>query len=285
MIEFSDIVANFSDAARRGRIMVRTRVGTSDIHLAPYPLTSDWAVPCLSFGFLDDPVRHPEAAWTTKEYDALWTKSEPLIREGRFQLPFARCFYAFHNDETAQMYETANLIHLSEEADGVTGEVFSFQPAAPGLMSSWTLQPFQFTFLKAGGISYGVDPAVESSSSPQALQGVILDARAAYTRVMAATLLLTRGQREERVSGVLASANKGRAKAKLAPLPPVIHVRLTRSDIGHASEGSPSGDRLSPRGHERRGHYRQLKGGRLVPVRAASIRGGSKDVRSYQVEK
>jgi len=65
-------------------------------------------------------------------------------------------------------------------------------------------------------------------------------------------------------------------------LPGTSIIRLKRRVYTTQSTGRPGSEK---RPHERRSHVRRLRGGRVVTVRASSIRGGTGRPRAYEVRK
>jgi hypothetical protein len=103
-----------------------------------------------------------------------------------------------------------------------------------------------------------------------------------FANAMVSTLILARqpdpSQAEQ--TDYLVRVNRGRARGKLAPLPAVRLIDLTKF---HPSTGGTESGGGLVRPHDRRGHYRTLQTGRIVPVRPAKIHGGSDSPPKYTV--
>lgn len=104
-----------------------------------------------------------------------------------------------------------------------------------------------------------------------------------YEAVMLCLALLSMESTEQEISASerLASVNRGRAKGKLPPIPDTIRITLGKPTVTSSASIGATG--ITQRPHDRRGHVRRLKSGRIVPVRAYSVHGGSGVARRYEV--
>ncbi|GFE77539.1 hypothetical protein NTCA1_51880 [Novosphingobium sp. TCA1] len=112
------------------------------------------------------------------------------------------------------------------------------------------------------------------------LGGIVADE---YNSVMVCLALLSMEstKKETSASERLASVNRGRAKGKLPPIPDTIRITLGKPTVTSSASIGATG--ITQRPHDRRGHVRRLKSGRIVPVRAYSVHGGSGVARRYEV--
>ncbi len=263
-------MASFTEAARKGQVVkVAERREALSLRLEPMEPIKEWAVASFNFGFLDDVGRHPDA-WTKIEWDALWEQGKQKIIDGTLTLPFERCFYMFHFSDSPTKYEMINLYHLESKQGLMVGHCFSWSPSAPGVMSRWTLAPYSFVISCLDqSVDWAIDPTARLSSADIAEYEA--DARAGYTKVIAATMFLkATNHHRHPASSAHQAANNGRARGKLDPIPDILRVNLHRSCSVPAT--SASGSLKAP--HERRGHYRTLADGREIPIKPALIHGG-----------
>jgi hypothetical protein len=90
---------------------------------------------------------------------------------------------------------------------------------------------------------------------------------------------------EEVESPVRNRINLRRAQQNTAsPVPPLPEfIRIRRTPVDH-SQSSGTGERVSPQGHERRGHWRTYKAsGKQVWINSTSVNGGSPVARNYRL--
>jgi hypothetical protein len=108
------------------------------------------------------------------------------------------------------------------------------------------------------------------------------DQRASYC-VDRAIFGVTHNRLEHVETDAWRSVNAGRARAKNDPLPPLpAFIRVTDECAPVAGYGAEHRSHASPQGHERRGHYRNLRNGRRVWIREMSVCGGSIEPRFYR---
>lgn len=200
---------------------------------------------------------------------------------GTFRLPFEECVYVFHYADTPQKYEGVNLLHLVTSGDEVTGECYNWQPSAPGRMRQWNKEPWQFTIINRDGIDWAIEPDFERQLPMSVATEYVHNMRASYTKVICATMLMRCGENASEPTEYVSGINRGRALGKLAPLSDTISVRFDHAAVQQAyPSGGFSGARQP---HDRRGHYRTLKSGKVVPVKSSKIHGGASAPRNYVV--
>ena len=223
---------------------------------------NDWALPSISFGQLDDMANSSEA-WTKTVADEAWKEGAAHVLAGTFSLPFEECIYLFHYEETTQKYETINLLHLVTSGNEITGECYFWQPSAPGTMSQWTKDPWQFTIINGAGVEWAIEPHFEGQIPASMAQDYKEDAKSSYTKVICATMLLGHGGKSSEPIEYVSGVNRGRALGKLAPLPDTITVRFDHAAIRQAYPAGGFSGAKQP--HDRRGHYRTLASGKVIP--------------------
>jgi hypothetical protein len=172
-----------------------------------------------------------------------------------------------------------NLLHAVELDGGGVHLVGYFRCFdAPGETGKWTQAPVQAIWCPETG--WGALTETKFGSDHWYAERKE-DAEVAFANLLVGTLLLARRPDPPAADETeyLKRVNRGRTRGKLAPLPPVRLVDLTRYKYS-----SDAGDgKRHQRPHDRRGHYRRLNTGRLVPVRPAKIHGGSSAPPNYKV--
>ncbi len=98
-------------------------------------------------------------------------------------------------------------------------------------------------------------------------------------------LLQTRVTATADFGPVMIAANIGRAKARTVARAPLKQFIRVTGQMRAASTGNtlttPTGFIMPP--HDRRGHVRRLRDGRIIPIRASQIHGGSSGPQTYRV--
>jgi hypothetical protein len=281
MPPMNSILAHFAEAARNKRVALIQYVGDDAIRLSMLNAGRHWAFPCLNFGQLDD-TADATKSWSPEVWNETWAEGVEHVENGTFRLPFEECAYLFHYADNQQKYETVNLIHLATMADGILGETYIWQPSHPNsLLQGWTKHPFQFVIMNDGTIEWSLHPSTRIDT--HLVKEYEADVKATYTKVICATMLLTHGAKSTSPSAYVAGVNNGRALGKLKPLPDTITIDLSsRYRSGSRLQGGfNTGVVRQP--HDRRGHYRTLKSGKIIPVKASQIHGGSSQSRVYNV--
>lgn len=244
----------------------------------------DLALPSFDFGYVFDP--NDRSFIGKQTLDKMWAESLPIVRDGKFRIPFPECMFLFRYRETAQKYETVNLVHLWETDDGTVICNTFYQQDMTGITKQWTKAPFQFEICAGNVLSYSFDDAANLSYASAA--DYQLDAHTKYTECVHACWLLRSNRvitETDEITPRLEQVNRGRTSSgKLNPLPATRVIRFDRATLvsalpqGPAAPGSPK----SP--HERRGHYRKLRSGRETWVNASRIRGGQETQPQYEVK-
>ena len=182
---------------------------------------------------------------------------------------------------TPSRYESVNLLHLSTSGGEIIGECYHWSPSAPGNIAQWTKSPWQFTIINGSGIEWAVEPEFERQLPGDMAAHYGEDAKASYSKVISATMLLAQGRGSPEPAEYVSGVNRGRALGKLAPLPDTVSVRF---DHAAFSQSYPAGGNSGVRQpHDRRGHYRKLSSGRVIPVRPSKIHGGTPQTRAYSI--
>jgi len=277
---YPDVFAEFTEAARRGvkRFVSVQDVGDREgVTLTDTPLRIE-AAPVFDFGFLRD--LSTGKALDLDVYNGLVAEGEERLYAGTFQLPFPEVWYViWFSDADGARYGTVNLLHAIElDGGGVQLVVYARSFDAPGEAGKWMQEPVQAVWHP--DLGWGVVTETRFSSDHWYAERKA-NIEVAFANMMVATLLLARhpDPLPAAETEYLAGVNRGRARGKLKPLPAVRLIDLTKYNAP-AEEGDGS---RQVRPHDRRGHYRRLNTGRLVPVRPAKIHGGSSEPPKYKV--
>jgi hypothetical protein len=273
------MLARFAEASRKKQILAFDSFSLPRrFGMKPFSAGTDWAIPSFNFGDLDN-VGHSPEAWSRAVWEETWRKGAKHISEGTFRLPFDECAYLFHYSETHARYESANLLHLVTSGDEIIGECYFWQPNAPGRMGQWTKDAWQFTIINGSGIEWAIEPNFERQLPMHVAADYHENAKASYSKVISATMLLGKGRGTSQSSEYVCGVNRGRALGKLAALPDTVSIRFDQAALSHAAgTGGTSGVRQP---HNRRGHYRTLRCGRVVPVKPSKVHGGASQARTY----
>ena len=277
--------ADFYEAVRKGNaVAIVSNASSSRITVAPLwrdQIHHEWAVPSFDFGHVLDP-HSPSTFIGEQAWKEMWPDVMDLLTGESFRLPFDECVYLVRYRETPQKWETVNLLHLWHDEDGtIAGNTYFQQDASQPVMRRWTLMPFQFVVHQGDntGVEFNFDP--RANLSPDVEAEYVLDMRTKYSEALVLTLLLRSNGIviEEPELSRTAEVNRGRASAKL---PPLSRTRVIR--FGHLKRATStvSGIGSPKRPHERRGHYRKLRTGKVVPIAASKVHGGA-DAPSYVV--
>jgi hypothetical protein len=283
MIEpYPDLFAEFAEAARHGVKRILTVHGMDDkegITLGDAPPMRVETVPIFDMGFLRD--LSTKRALDLDVYNALSKEGEEALQAGSFRLPFPECWFViWFSDADGERYDTVNLLHAMETGDGGVHVVIYFRCfGAPGVMGKWTQAPIQTRSERDGFVS--VTETRFSSEHWYAERK--MDAEVALNNVLVSTLLIAKhpDPPESTPSDFLATVNRGRVRGKLAPLPAVRIIDLTRYNYPSNALAGGGGGTVRP--HDRRAHRRLLKSGRDVFVRSSKIHGGSGTPPQYTV--
>lgn len=279
-IDMNSVLADFAESSRKKQVSVLKSFRAPNNYSSELQgFGTAWDLPSFNFGGLDDQTSSPDA-WTKDVWDATWHAGLSLIEAGKFRLPYEECVYLFHFAENASMCESVNLIHLVTNGDDVIGEIFFRQPHGPSGLNGWTKSPSQFTIINGETIEWAVEPAFAATLTPEKLRDYSEDCKASYTKAICATVLLSQGAERSMPSERTAVVNRGRVLGKLAPLPDTVTVRFDHAAIGRHYEGAGTGGHRQP--HNRRGHYRTLRSGKVIPVSSSRIHGGAEE-RQYDV--
>lgn len=275
------MLARLAEASRKKQILrFHTFAPPQSFGMQRTSAGRDWAMPSFNFGRLDD-VGHSADAWSRTVWDEMWRQGSDHITAGTFRVPFAECVYLFRYSEDQSRYESVNLLHLVTSGDEITGECYSWSPNAPGHMCEWTKSPWQFTITNGSSIEWAIEPQFEAQLPAHLAARYHEDAKAAYTKVICATMLLAEGCRSSEATEYVAGVNRGRALGKLAPLPDTVSLRFGQTTLSRSYPARGSSGARQP--HDRRGHYRTLRSGRVVPVRSSKIHGGADQSRTYSI--
>lgn len=210
------------------------------------------------------------------DLDALWGRMpEPLTVE---MLPYPECFFVFRDVaralDRAELAPCRMVYHVTADHGGVT--VGTFVSAVEGVWFSETT----IRFSREGPLQ------AEVSTKPDTAWC------RAYTAFLLASLLgntLAIREREHVPVRVPTAAMIGRGK-KRREVPPVCVLHLNREylekrKLPHSAEPGSGPEPGSPKSpHDRRAHFRRLRDGRVIPVRASRVHGGSPDGRLYVVK-
>jgi hypothetical protein len=240
-----------------------------------------WGVPVFDFGGMDD-TTDPEGFIGKAVTDECFGRASDLLMTGDLHLPFPECVLIYRYRETAEKYDTLNVVVVSETDGEITGNIFSKSFTHGGVTNQWRLEPLQFTLIPGGHVT------LESVSGDVSLSAEWRreyedDAKAKYTNIMVSLLLLARKAAIIEIEGgEMESPHQPMdGRQGLTPQPLIHRIKFNRVEFQKmADEGR--GNHASPRPHIRRGHYRTLRSGRIVPVRPARIRGGSDDSNVYE---
>ena len=276
----ADVIAADLNRATEAGLLVRI-VSHVDgpIHVSPITLDGAWGVPVFDFGHMDD-VPHPD--WIGKPAtDECFRLAYYLNQSGDFHLPFPESMFIFRYAETARNYDTLNVVIASEYEDGeIEGRLFSKCFTNDRLTERWRMEPIEFILYPRGGsVSLNRDRDVALSAHWQSEYEK--DARNKYTNLMVAITLMAR-------KAVIIETSVGSERAahvageKSTGEPPIIRrILFNRVEIQKLA-GEAIGHHAPPRPHIRRGHYRTLRSGRIVPVRAAKVLGGGDAALVYE---
>lgn len=170
-----------------------------------------------------------------------------------------------------ERFETTQILRIF--AHPTPGTALAFDPLSKQY-NGWTLLPV-ITYIKNADLVDQWTPYADQHSS-QAL-GCGETMLGMYHHFLA---VLLRKPRIEYVSVPDPVENSTRARLGKAQLPHIIRLNFT--DIREVW-GQPQRQHASPVPHDRRGHARTLKSGRVVRVRPCKIKGGSEDAPTYVV--
>jgi hypothetical protein len=287
LLKFADspevIAADLNRAATAGEIMlIGSHVG-NEVRLQEAPRYQDAAtVPVFDFGGMDDVNGGSEECIGKAVTDECFRAAYELLKAGDLHLPFRECSFIYRYLETDRIADTLNVVVCSEADGEITGNTFSKSFTGKKRTEKWRSEPMQFTLFPGGDCALELAEATRLDMHWRSEYEE--DAHSKYTNVMVSLLLLARKAVVVEVVGGPASPPLPAplSESAIAVDRPIVHRilynRVEIRRIGNEAVGHHS----SPRPHIRRGHYRTLRSGRIVPVRPARIRGGSDDTLVYQ---
>ncbi len=277
-----NLISSFYETLRKGQALTVTEQRGFNTGVAKLPPTRMDSMPTFDCGHLNDPG-HPDC-WPKALYDELWNE---YVEAGDLALPFNQCVFVFRWRETAVQYETINYYLVEREGDGILLRTFFRHPHNTGLLAQLTRNAASlFVNTKAQSSREQMVTtfyARRSNFTDASQANFVQDLRAAFTAVVGAVLLMNRRRviREEVTEPAMAAVNAGRVKAKLAPIPAPIRVKLGTTVLRMIGDHDGEGGTRSP--HDRRGHWRNYKSGKRTWVRDCKIHGGSDEGREYVV--
>jgi hypothetical protein len=242
----------------------------------------EWEIPVFDFDHMDDPFDR-DGYIGKPVTDECFREAFELIKSGDFHLPFPECLFIYKFKETAVSYDTFNVVIASETDGEITGNLFSKSFTGREPTNLWRWEPIQFTLVPGGEVLLQVTPD-DVRLSPYWQSEYEMDARARYTNIMVSLLLL---RRKAAVIEIETSSKRAQEiAAPYVPLhadpPPIRRILFNRLEIRRIGDAAEGRHHASPRPHIRRGHYRTLQSGRIVPVRSANVRGGSDTAPVYE---
>lgn len=260
----SDHFADFVEAARRGRVVMHDRYD----RLQPANLFDfSGAIPHIDFGTITFDEEQMNALG--QPYDEALNR----VYDNPISFPF---------DEFAIVYEGPKFIEVLLITSEPGMNVFHLRSYGKRTSQNHWVSSYEVATLDCdtGAITFRGERYKELDFDFDLLGKVVQEE---YQTVMICLALLSMEstKRESCMSERLASVNRGRAKGKLPPIPDTIRITLGKPTVTSSASIGATG--ITQRPHDRRGHVRRLKSGRIVPVRAYSVHGGSGVTRRYEV--
>ncbi|MGA1809996.1 hypothetical protein VHN57_02330 [Sphingobium sp. WW5] len=271
MAVIKHVVASFAEAARNGQVFDRIdarRIRAIDVG-------NNWDLPAFDFGHLDD-LKSPNIL-PRQRRDELWADWLDLRESGQFRLPFPHCLYVYRWRDGGLV----NVFDLRQSDDNLLIDVYFNYAGQP----RWHHHAAKLNYdMHAATLDRALTSFAEDFLPAEKL-GIYQDAQANWSKMILATLLLRRSNTTEEIQcndRELRSINSRRAKADESPIRDMIRIRYNKHDLGHRiASAEPTGSTRCP--HDRRAHYRRLRSGKIIPVRASHIHGGGDRARNYVV--
>ena len=287
------LVRSFAQAKEHGWINRFTKQARGGFEVvATGAETYHWAkLPVFDFGHLQDPTS-PDflgQSFTGSITDECFKLANSLLNSGEFHLPFSECIYIIRYYETSHGFETIHLLHLPEEDGEISCDTYFRQPKIQSRAKRrWGVCPFQFTLVNGDGraekgyLSKHYDERVDFD--PECWSSVQQDLLGKSTDMAVATLLLRQPAGAVTTAAVHGDLNPPQLNEQDVKEPAfgVKTVAVNRVRLMSHLRGLTF-DRSAKAPHERRGHYRTLRSGRIVPVKSSKIHGGSDEASVYNV--
>lgn len=281
----SDELCELAEASRKGRIGFPRLVAGNLIVKDLKRLDYDWAIPSFDFGFLFD-----NAQPIKQSVRLIWDESFAVglehLGKGTFMLPFPECAFIFHYRKTLGAYATTNVLRVTQDGNEIIGETFFKHHGAPSNMGGWNLGPVQFVLTNGVASQMEFNAVDDLRISQKEFEDGVADNRTKIHELFAATLMLNMPKvvlGTAPVTPKAAAVNRGREGAGLRPIPAArtVTVNMTEAKTYFRSISTGTGRKMPP--HVRRGHYRHLRSGKVVPVKPALIHGGGSATPNYRI--
>lgn len=275
------IIHELAEASRRGRLAIRYQYNAVKFITRGV----DWDMPSFDFG--DFIYHQPNASPRIgrDQMKSIQDHADELTRRG-INLPFPRCAYIFKESCGTPVVE------VLEQTDSFIMVTSYFRPASENCQWYFLPKECHFNHHLDNWTSI-IHHTSQSEWERQLVPTGLTTAAWSFVqgnKIALATAMLSMPatERETISSDLAASVNRGRAKGKLAPIPDSVAVRLDPVTIrlnptssGNSHAGTGLGSPRCP--HDRRAHFRRLRSGRVVSVKATSIHGGGDGTRQYRV--
>lgn len=263
----SHIIASLAKASRRNRVYEVPEFG----EFYQTGFGRDWHYPSFDFSRALDALDFNEQVQAVEDFIKAGVS-------GTINLPFPECLYISKHKSG-----DVHVLRLIQSADGIAAETFIWSIAPHGKGEAWYRAPVHFCYdFSTGGYTADWWISEQHPLARDGLSNVISDGL--FVIVAVGTAMLGRHIKQEVQSGgqALRATNSGRARSKLRPIPEIITISLGRPHFSQKAQQAISTDRIPCRPHNRRAHYRHLRSGKVIPVRASAIHGGG-DPRHFQI--
>lgn len=268
----SHIIASLAEASRRGKVFEFAKTGK------PYPkcFGRDWHYPSFDFGKLLLGDRDGYVDWSAHPHTL--DNFAEAGAAGTLNLPFPECMYIFQTGR-----KDLQVLHVTQSSNVITGESYVWTNISSVGMT-WCHAPVRFS------INLLSCECIANWTSSSFLPWDVNDklcrvSESFHIMVAVGTMILLDHNHEREVQPSdegLRATNNGRAKVSLAPIPEVITIRLNKRSPARLARQMINTDSVPRRPHNRRAHYRHLRSGKVIPVRASAIHGGG-DPRHFQI--
>jgi hypothetical protein len=263
----SHIIASLAEASRRNRVYEVPEFG----ECYQTSFGRDWHHPSFDFSRVLDALDVNEQVQAVEDFIEAGVG-------GTINLPFPECLYISKHKSG-----DVHVLRLIQSADGIAADAFIWSIAPHGKGQAWYRAPVHFCYVCSTGV-YTADWRI-SDQHPLARDGSydVISERL-FMIVAVGTAVLGRHIEQEVQSGgqALRATNSGRERSKLRPIPEIITISLGKRHFSQKAQQAINTDRVPCRPHNRRAHYRHLRSGKVISVRASAIHGGG-DPRHFQI--
>ncbi|MBC4018647.1 hypothetical protein [Siccirubricoccus deserti] len=279
----NDTISEFAEVCRKGRVDVLH----ADGEWRQRAVGGDWVdllVPVFDFGFSGVESKFIQAG-------------VDLLNDGGMMLPYPRCIYLQRglDDNLGDHFNLSRapeiewLYSIAEQEDGIRVVMFHRGLVGSAFNRRWTLFPALFV----AGYGEDANTIYFDRECDAAIRDGHVDRQDLADRcdmhsLMVFGLTCKLGMRgvetpEAEPTPRSRAVNAGRESAGLRPLPLVRRVDGSRVVLPEVPTKAPGTGR-SPRPHWRRGHFRTLKDGRVVPIPSVAVKGGGGPMPTYRVD-